>query len=81
MEITRDSIIESFDATPEEVSWAIEHADEFPEPLAGINDDGEQTLLTITDGCVLLVTYHPNGWARFQYLYGDGSCEETYKRC
>lgn len=81
MEITRESIIESFDATPEEVTWAIEHHDEFPEPLSGVNEDGEQTLLTITDGFVLLVTYQRNGWARFQYLYDDGSCEETYKRC
>lgn len=78
-EITRESIIESFGATPREVLWATEHADEFPEPLAGTNEDGETTMVEVCREFVTVETFQSNGWVRVCYYHRDGTCEETYK--
>lgn len=62
------------------IKWLVENSDKFDMPLSGVNDDGETTLVEVTDEFVLVTTFQKNGWSRKNYYYPDGYVEETYSR-
>lgn len=52
----------------------------YPMPLAGTNEDGEDTLMEVCEGFILVRTFQSNGWVRKDYYYTDGVVEELFER-
>lgn len=63
-----------------QLKWLVDKADYFDMPLAGVNEDGEDTMVEVTNDFVLVWTFQENGWTRKNYYYIDGTVEELYER-
>lgn len=47
--------------------------------LMGTNSEGELTLVSIFEDCIVLTTYQKNHWCRKNYFYRDGTVEELFE--
>ena len=52
----------------------------FDTPLVGVNDDGENVIVTAFEDRIEFVTYQKNGWCRINIYHRDGTYEELYKK-
>lgn len=52
----------------------------YPMPLAGVNEEGEDTLTTVCSEFIFVKTYQSNGLVRKNYYYTDGAVEELFER-
>ena len=50
------------------------------ETQAGVNEDGENVLISIDKICASITTLQNNGWSRVNIYYPDGASEEYYNK-
>lgn len=48
--------------------------------LVGVNDDGENVIVTVFEDRIEFVTCQKNGWCRINIYHRDGTYEELYKK-
>ena len=51
-----------------------------PDPLCGVDEDGEDVIVSIDDDCACVKTLQGNGWIRTNIYHRDGTVEELYQR-
>ena len=44
-------------------------------PYSGVNEDGEQVLVSINPDSIIINTFQTNGWVRVNYYDGEGFAE------
>lgn len=55
-------------------------AADYPEMLAGTNEDGETVTVEICSDFISVCTSQSNGWHRTNVYHRDGTTEELYER-
>ena len=58
----------------------MKHYKEFPMPLSGKNEVGENLIISINKDNITVQTLQNNGWVRTNVYYDDGVIEELYER-
>ena len=58
----------------------MKHHKDFPMPLAGKNDEGENIAVEIYEDKIVVRTYQHNNWCRTNVYWEDCTIEELYSR-
>lgn len=58
----------------------MKHYKDFPEAVAGTNQDGEHVITSVNEHNITVRTLQSNDWARINVFYDDGTSEELYER-
>lgn len=74
-----NELTKSFEETSIKITLMNEFGD-IDQALLGVNEDGEEVLLSINPDCIVVSTNQSNGWIRQDYYNEDGEYEcETYE--
>lgn len=49
-------------------------------PMTGVNESGENVIVSVSSDNVSVRTLQNNGWARLNVYWLDGTVEESYER-
>lgn len=63
----------------EEMIELMKRHKEFDQMLFGMNEDGENTQVSINEDNIVISTYQRNGWIRENVYWRDGTVEELYE--
>ena len=58
----------------------MKHHKDFPLPISGINQDGENLIISINPHNITIQTCQHNDWLRTNVYYDDGTTEELYEK-
>jgi len=58
----------------------MENEANYPEPMVGKNENGENVIVEICKDHIQTRTHQKNDWVRVNIYYDDGNVEELYER-